>query len=130
MAKLMNIDSSLALMIGGQSSLQYDRTTSIKRTCFSLTLRDGVWKSTSQALMKKPRVSFGATFIDKDKQFVLVSGGYGIIRTVLSECEVFNVRDNHWKEVGKMKSARASHTLFATNNAKYVYAFGGLNEKG
>ena len=59
-----------------------------------------------------------------------MSGGYGLTRTVLSECEILNVRDNHWKEIGKMKTARASHTLFATDGAKFVYAFGGLNEKG
>ena len=53
MAKLLNIDSTHALLIGGQSSTNYDRTTAIKRTCYSLVLKEGVWRSRSQALMKK-----------------------------------------------------------------------------
>ena len=75
-------------------------------------------------------MSFGATFIDKEKQFVLVSGGYGVTKSVLSECEVFNVRDNRWKEVGRMVAPRTSHTLFASDGGKFVYAFGGLNDQG
>ena len=46
--------------------------------------------------MKKQRVSFGACFMGKAKDFVLVSGGYGIVNNVIGESEIFNVNDNFW----------------------------------
>lgn len=78
--------------------------------------------------MKKPRVSPAACFIGNGKDFAFVTGGFGIARRVMNETEIFNVHENNWVAFPPMIQARASHSMVATNNKKWVYVFGGLDE--
>jgi hypothetical protein len=66
--------------------------------------------------------------VGKAKDFVMVSGGYGAGRRILNECEIFNVNDNFWTLYPSMQVKRASHSLILTDNLKFVYAFGGIDE--
>jgi hypothetical protein len=61
---------------------------------------------------------------------VLVSGGYGLIRNVIGESEIFNVNDNYWTVISSMNTKRASHSLLSTENGRSVYAFGGVDANG
>lgn len=45
--KVMAIDDSNVLLIGGQSHMEYTRYTSIKKTCYVLSNDQGTWKSSS-----------------------------------------------------------------------------------
>lgn len=77
--------------------------------------------------MKKQRVSFGACFIGKAKDFIFISGGFGAGRTVINECEIFNVNDNFWTLFPQMTLPRASHSIILTSTMRYIYAFGGVD---
>ena len=79
--------------------------------------------------MKRQRVTFGSCFLGKAKDFVMVSGGFGAGRRIIPDCEVFNAIDNFWTIFPSMNQARASHSIMLTDNLKYVYAFGGINEE-
>lgn len=78
--------------------------------------------------MKKPRVSFASCFVGKGKDYVFVSGGFGVARCVIAESEIFNVGENFWTKFPAMTMPRASHSIILTDNMKWVYAFGGLDE--
>lgn len=126
--KLMPLDDSSLLVVGGQSNMEYGRNTVIKKTCYLLSqTQDKQWKTSSQAVMKKQRVSFGCCFLGKGKDFLLVAGGYGAGRRVICDCEVFSVNDNFWTIFPSMGTLRASHSLVLTSNMRYVYAFGGCD---
>ena len=72
-------------------------------------------------------MSFGCTFIGKGpSKYVLVSGGYSAGRKAVADCEIYNTNDNLWTAYAPMVSQRASHSLLMTENAKWVYAFGGV----
>ena len=78
--------------------------------------------------MKKQRLSCAACFVGKAKDFVFVSGGFGAGHHVIADCEIFNVNDNMWTLFPSMKTKRASHSIMLTDNLKWIYAFGGVNE--
>lgn len=53
-----------------------------------------------------------------------------MVRNVIGECEIFNVNDNFWTSIKALRVKRASHSLITTDNLKWVYVFGGVDEKG
>ena len=78
--------------------------------------------------MKKVRASSAACFLGKGKDFVFITGGFGLARRVQNECEIFNVQENYWTVAPAMKSPRASHSILITDNLKYTYVFGGIDQ--
>ena len=59
---------------------------------------------------------------------MFVTGGFGAGRSIIGDCEIFNVVENFWTLFPHLNVPRASHSTLLSENLKWVYAFGGINE--
>lgn len=90
----------------------------------------GRWEiNRTHDFMNRMRVGFGATWL-KNKDYLMVSGGYTICFQVSDECEVYKFKatkkERKWTKISSMNEKRTAHSICEVD--QYVYAFGGLDQ--